>query len=383
MSSPSDSIAELGSSKPPWYEEKSSNLRSSDIPFIKEKGGCSKNLRSSFLVPTRGLTALLGASIISTLISWRWVSGSSSEVYRRLCQHIKISPSRLAPNSYSFLLALPTLIRYHNLPLITYVLMQLVQIKRLDPGKFYLSHKGDHAFIKGNSGSHKGWMSWFFFVKRVGKKRDPWKCDMFWRDNMYTFTAQTPDRSPNLDSFLNVMREKSYNAPELIQEDLLCFFGFSRRGVELIGDLDERMGKEDMLRLMEGEATVGSSGLPVPSKKATKKRRASTPAEKEARREKRKKKEEEVPTTDTRGTSTLETRRGASSLKEPEERPDPTPVINIPEASPEKVEPTERAGPGRVPPLNFFEDSLVVSPSGVVATNLLCHIAPTGHRSTG
>ncbi|KZV47005.1 myosin-7-like [Dorcoceras hygrometricum] len=34
------------------------------------------------------------------------------------------------------------------------------------------------------------------------------------------------------------------------------------------------------------------------------------------------------------------------------------------------------ADPGRVPPLNFFEDSLVVSPSGVVATNLLYHIAP-------
>ncbi|KZV45803.1 hypothetical protein F511_36362 [Dorcoceras hygrometricum] len=33
--------AELGSKSVPWYEEKSSNLRSSDIPFIKEKGGMS------------------------------------------------------------------------------------------------------------------------------------------------------------------------------------------------------------------------------------------------------------------------------------------------------------------------------------------------------
>ncbi|KZV26739.1 hypothetical protein F511_20908 [Dorcoceras hygrometricum] len=37
--------AELGSSQPPWYEEKSSNLRSSDISFIKEKGGMSDNER--------------------------------------------------------------------------------------------------------------------------------------------------------------------------------------------------------------------------------------------------------------------------------------------------------------------------------------------------
>ncbi|KZT76350.1 hypothetical protein F511_46626, partial [Dorcoceras hygrometricum] len=105
-----------------------------------------------------------------------------------LCQHIKISPSQLAPNSYSFLLALGVLLRYHNLPLVPYVLMQLIQVKRLGPGKFYLSRNEDHAFIKGNPCSHKGWMSRLFFVKWVGKKRDPWKCEMSWRDNMYILT---------------------------------------------------------------------------------------------------------------------------------------------------------------------------------------------------
>ncbi|KZV55066.1 hypothetical protein F511_13855 [Dorcoceras hygrometricum] len=236
------------------------------------------------------------------------------------CHHIKISPSQLSPNSYSFLLTLAILLRYHNSPVIPYVFMQLVQIKRLGPGKFYLSHKGDHAFIKGNPSSHKGWMSRFFFVKRVEKKRDPWKCDMSWRDNMYTFTPRTPDRSPNLDSFLEVMRDKSYNAPELIQEELLCFFGFSRRGVELVGDLNERMGKAEMLELMEEEAAAGSSGTAESSKKATKKRRASTPAEKEARREKRKMNKEEVPAFEARGALSSETRREASSLQELEER---------------------------------------------------------------
>ncbi|KZV15945.1 hypothetical protein F511_25362 [Dorcoceras hygrometricum] len=95
-----------------------------------------------------------------------------------LYQHIKISPSQLAPNSYSFILALGVLLRYHNIPLVPYVLMQPVQVKRLGSRKFYLSQKGDHAFIKGNPSFHKGWMSRFFFVKWVGKKRDPWKCDM-------------------------------------------------------------------------------------------------------------------------------------------------------------------------------------------------------------
>ncbi|KZV46783.1 hypothetical protein F511_15343 [Dorcoceras hygrometricum] len=156
-----------------------------------------------------------------------------------LCHHIKISPSQLAPNSYSFLLALAVLLCYHDLPLIPYVLMRLIQIKRLGPRKFYLSHKGDHAFIKGNPSSHKGWMSRFFFVRRVVKKRNPWKCDIRWRDNVLTLSPRTPDRAPNLAPFLEAMHGKSYNAPELTKEDLLCFFKFSGKGVEFVGDLEE------------------------------------------------------------------------------------------------------------------------------------------------
>ncbi|KZV47432.1 hypothetical protein F511_32851 [Dorcoceras hygrometricum] len=168
------------------------------------------------------------------------------------------------------------------------------------------------------------------------------------------------------------MRDKSYNAPELIQEDPLCFFGFIRRGVELVGDLDERMGKSEMLNAME-EAEAASSGASVPPK-TTKKRKASIPVEKEARRQRKKK---GASTSKVQPTSTAEKGR-ASMLPIPttEERPDPTPTITIPEPSFPKEGPTKEVGPGRVPPLNFFEDSLVVSPSGVVATNLLCHIGP-------
>ncbi|KZV13998.1 hypothetical protein F511_44647 [Dorcoceras hygrometricum] len=290
-----------------------------------------------------------------------------------LCHHIKISPSQLAPNTYSFLLALAVLLRYYNIPLIPYVLMQLVQVKRLGPGKFYLSHKGDHAFIKGNPSSHKGWMSRFFFVKRVRKKRDPWRYEMSWRDNMYTFTPRTPERSPNLATFLADMREMHFNAPELIKEDLLCFFGFSRKGVELVGDLDERMGKAVMLKAME-EAEAASSGATAPPTKATKKRKASSPTKKEARRQRKK---NGASTSEARPVPIDEKSRAPTPpIPTTEERPDPMHVITIPEASSPNGGPTKEPGPGRVPPLNFFEDSLVVSPSGVVATNLLCHIAP-------
>ncbi|KZV29965.1 hypothetical protein F511_23770 [Dorcoceras hygrometricum] len=122
--------------------------------------------------------------------------------------------------------------------------MQLVQIKRLGPGKFYLSHKGDHSFIKGNPSSHKGWMSRFFFVK-CNVMRDPWKCEMHWRDSAVTLVPRTPDRAPSLTPFLEAMHGKSYSAPELIREDLLCFYKFSRKGVELVGDLDERMARTE------------------------------------------------------------------------------------------------------------------------------------------
>ncbi|KZV20526.1 hypothetical protein F511_21040 [Dorcoceras hygrometricum] len=185
-----------------------------------------------------------------------------------------------APPMLNFLLALAVLLSYHELPLIPYVLMQLVQIKRLGPGKFYLSHKGDHSFIKGNPSSHKGWMSRFFFVK-CDVMRDPWKCEMHWRDSTVTLVPRTPDRAPSLTPFLEAMHDKSYSAHELIREDLLCFYKFIRKGVELVGDLDERMGKAELLRAMQEAAAA-------PPKKSTK-RKAPSMGEKEARGKKRKK----------------------------------------------------------------------------------------------
>ncbi|KZV35781.1 hypothetical protein F511_41103 [Dorcoceras hygrometricum] len=234
--------AELGSSSAPWYEDKSSNLKLSDISLIKENGGMLDKFE--VVLPHPDERAHRPPPGFHTFYMNQLDMGLRFPIPRfitALCQHIKISPSQLALNSYSFLLALAVLLRYYSIPLIPYFLMQLVQIKRLGPGKFYLSHKGDHAFIKGNPSSHKGWMSRFFYDKRAEKKRNSWRCEISWRDNIYTLTPSTPEHSPNLVSFLDAMREKSYNAPELIKEDLLCHFGFSRKGVELVGDLGTTM----------------------------------------------------------------------------------------------------------------------------------------------
>ncbi|KZV20278.1 hypothetical protein F511_43915 [Dorcoceras hygrometricum] len=221
----------------PWYEEKSSNLRLSDIATIKEKGGTMGKFE--VILPHPDERAHRPPSGFHTFYMNQIDMGLRFPLPRfivALCHHIKISPIQLAPNSYSFLLALAVLLSYHQLPLIPYILMQLIQIKRLGPGKFYISHKGDHTFIKGNPSSHKGWMSRFFYIK-CDSMRDPWRCEMSWRDNVFTLTPRTPDRAPNLTSFLEAMRGKSYNAPDLIKEDLLCFFKFRRKGVEFVGDL--------------------------------------------------------------------------------------------------------------------------------------------------
>ncbi|KZV47914.1 hypothetical protein F511_37446 [Dorcoceras hygrometricum] len=248
--------------------------------------------------------------------------------------HIKISPSQLAPNSYSFLLALAVLLSYHKLPLIPYIFMQLIQIKRLGPGKFYISHKGDHTYIKGNPSSHKGWMSRFFYIK-CDSMRDPWRCEMHWRDNAFTLAPRTPDRAPSLTPFLEAMRY-------------------------------ERMGKAELLRAMQEEArALGEVG---PPKKTTKKRKAPSSAEKEVRHERRKK------GTSSSGTQPEETQEKSRAKTPPtptsEEILDRPPVITIAEAV------SSGKGPESTPPLDPSKDSLVDSPSVVMATRYICNMAP-------
>ncbi|KZV22969.1 hypothetical protein F511_33896 [Dorcoceras hygrometricum] len=249
----------------PWYEEKASTLRLSDIPIIKDKGGMMGKFE--VVIPHPDERAHRPPPGFHTFYMNQIEMGLRFPIPRFIaafCRHISLSPSQLAPNSYSFLLALAVLLSYHGLPLIPYVLMQLVQIKRLGPGKFYLSHKGDHSFIKGNPSSHKGWMSRFFYAK-CDVMRDPWKCEMHWRDSVVTIVPRTPDRAPILTPFLEAMHGKIYSAPELIREDLLCFYKFSRKGFELVGDLDERMGKAELLRAMQ-------EAVAAPPKKSTKRK---------------------------------------------------------------------------------------------------------------
>ncbi|KZV21473.1 ETHYLENE INSENSITIVE 3-like 4 protein [Dorcoceras hygrometricum] len=57
--------------------------------------------------------------------------------------------------------------------------------------------------------------------------------------------------APDLTHFLSIMRAKCFNTRELVKEDLLCHFRFSRKGVELVGDLGDRMGKVEMMKSLK------------------------------------------------------------------------------------------------------------------------------------
>ncbi|KZV41924.1 hypothetical protein F511_29152 [Dorcoceras hygrometricum] len=66
------------------------------------------------------------------------------------------------------------------------------------------------GFIGGNPSSHKGWMSRYFFVKRLSGQENPWNCNMSWRDDAYTLPPPTPEQKPDLAKFLEAVGDR-YN----------------------------------------------------------------------------------------------------------------------------------------------------------------------------
>ncbi|KZV20640.1 hypothetical protein F511_20672 [Dorcoceras hygrometricum] len=143
-----------------WYEIKASTLRQSDISYVKDKAGIT-SLYEVVIPPIHARAHRPPAGFHTFYINQidRGLRFPLPNFIASLCHYIGVSPSQLAPNSYSSLLSLAILLKFHGVPLSTYVLMQLVTIKRLGPGKFYISNKKEFGFIGGNPSSHKGWMS--------------------------------------------------------------------------------------------------------------------------------------------------------------------------------------------------------------------------------
>ncbi|KZV24733.1 beta-galactosidase 8 [Dorcoceras hygrometricum] len=129
---------------------------------------------------------------------------------------------------------------------------------------------------------------------------------------------------------------------------------------------DERMGKAELLKAMQEEARA--SGEVGPPKKTTKKRKAPSSAQGEAPHERRKK---GASTSGTQLEEPLEKSRAQTPpTSRSEEISDLPPVLTIVEAT------SSGKGPGRIPTFDPSKDSLVASPSTVVATRYICNMAP-------
>ncbi|KZV43029.1 hypothetical protein F511_21425 [Dorcoceras hygrometricum] len=84
-----------------------------------------------------------------------------------------------------------------------------------------------------------------------------------------------PEYDPT--AFLNSMSAKCFNAQDLIREDLLCHFGCSRKGIEVEGDLADRIMKAQLLdafKKQESEASKDSN--PRPEERVKEKRKRSS-----------------------------------------------------------------------------------------------------------
>ncbi|KZV22981.1 hypothetical protein F511_20382 [Dorcoceras hygrometricum] len=226
--------ARLSAEGRPWYEVKASLLQESDKAIIRDLS--EMGLR--FPVP-------------------RFIQD--------LCDHLKVSPSQLTPNSYSSLLALGVLLKFYQAPLSLHLIYNLTQIRQQDVGKFFIRLKPEFGFLKGNPSSHKGRMSRYFFLRRNIREGIAWYCDMSWSEKPTRKAPPLPAQEYDPTPFLKAVSTKCFNAQDLVREDLLCHFGFSRKGVVVEEDLADRIMKSYLLEAYKKQELEVSRGSNPPT----------------------------------------------------------------------------------------------------------------------
>ncbi|KZV37773.1 hypothetical protein F511_31541 [Dorcoceras hygrometricum] len=226
--------------------------------------------------------------------------------------------------------------------------------------------------------------------------RDPWRCEMHWKDNVFTLTPRTPDRASSLTPSSRLCaaavdrqsgpRPKSIFLRKSTLEDLT---DFARTETPLHDDRNKssegRRVVADGRRVVAESTcvTLNGSGIqlavgPQPlwlrnhnfglAQRIMVKRLATS-------------RHDPLGITDSAcknqlvvGTQPEETQERSRAQTPPttmpEETPDPTPVVTIAEAS------SSRRRSGRPPPFDPSKDSLVASPTAVVATRYICNMAP-------
>ncbi|KZV24694.1 hypothetical protein F511_11273 [Dorcoceras hygrometricum] len=245
----------------PWYEIKASLLQESDKAFIKDFSGMSDQY--DILIPLSEDRAHLSPEGYHTFYINQLEMGLRFPVPRfiqSLCDHLSVSPSQLTPNSYSSLLGLGILLKYYQAPLSLHLIYNMTQIRQQDVGKFFIRLKPEYGFIKGNPSSHKGWMSRYFFVRRNVREGIVWYCDMSWAEKPTKRVLPPPIQEYNPIPFIKDACTKCFNARDLIREDLLCHFGFSRKEVAVEGDLAEIIMKSHLLEAYKKKKSEASRG---------------------------------------------------------------------------------------------------------------------------
>ncbi|KZV38444.1 hypothetical protein F511_41143 [Dorcoceras hygrometricum] len=188
----------------PWYEVRASLLQESDKAIIRDLSGMSDHYE--IMIPMAEDRAHLPPEGYHTFYLNHLEMGLRFPVPRfiqNLCDHFRVSPSQLIPNSYSSLLALGAAVAWH-----------------CD-------------------------MSWF----EKPTRRDP------------PLPAQEYDPSAFLDS------------QDLNREDLLCHFGFSRKGVEVEEDLADRIMKAQLLEAYKKQELGSTKGPSPPLEERVKEKR--------------------------------------------------------------------------------------------------------------
>ncbi|KZV26126.1 hypothetical protein F511_13586 [Dorcoceras hygrometricum] len=243
----------LSAESRPWHEIKASLLQESDKALIRDLSGMSDQYEVLIPLPEGYYTFYMNQLEMGLRFP-------VPRFIQDLCDHLKVSPSQLTPNSYSSLLGLGVLLKFYQAPLSLYLIDKLTQIRQQDVGKFFIHLKPEFGFIKGNHSSHKGWMSRYFFLRRNVREGIAWYCDMSWSEKPTKRVLPAPAQEYDPVPFLKDACTKCYNARDLVREDLLCHFGFSRKGVAVEGDLADRIMKSYLLEAFKKQGSETSRG---------------------------------------------------------------------------------------------------------------------------
>lgn len=157
------------------------------------------------------------------------------QTIQQFCKCYGVSPSQLLPNSYAILLSLGVLLKYFGLKIRIAFLGKIVHVKKVGPGRFFVNPRPEYQFLAGHPSSHKGWPNRFFFVQ--APTNYPWTCDMAWVDNLPSRAPPNNQLSQQETNFLATMSVVCFRTTNLVKDDVLCRFGFCKKGVQIDGDL--------------------------------------------------------------------------------------------------------------------------------------------------